>query len=135
MTDTTAPETPDEAEPEIPVLDAEQVPEFGKPTYLVVGNHFIAQTELGEFRFPMTFKTKLVRSMPADIQIGDLLDQLYWLLENEPDEHLRSQYQALTATLDDLDINESRRLASKLFQAFAEKQRARLGESGRSSRS
>jgi hypothetical protein len=90
----------------------------------VIGDTFIAQSEQGEIKIPLTFKTKLIRAMPDDLL--DLLDQVYYLCAGDT---------KLIARFDELDITESRTIARKMFQAFRERQQARLGESRRSSAS
>lgn len=96
-----------------------------KPKYMVVGDAFYAQTDDGELRVPLRFKTKLVRSI-RDLE--DELDQLFALLEGLGDK-------STAEALDELDIFETTEIAEKYFQAWQEKNEARLGEAVRSSRS
>lgn len=96
-----------------------------KPKHMVVGETFYAQTDDGELRIPLRFKTKLVRAIS---QTDDELDQLFALLEGLGD-------QGTADALDELDIFETTEIAEKYFQAWQEKNQARLGEAQRSSRS
>lgn len=124
MTDEPTPDE-DDLEPEIPVFDETEAPEFEqRPKYMIVGDLFIANTEAGELRFRMAFKTKLIRQMPPDMRTA--LDELTYLFTSQP---------KLIEQMDELDIEESREIARKFFKAYGEHQQARLGESGRSSRS
>lgn len=96
-----------------------------KPKYFVAGDRFYAQTDDGELQVPLRFKTKLVRAIR---DLDDELDQLFALLEGLGDKDT-------AAALDELDIFETTEIAEKYFQAWQEKNEARLGESQRSSRS
>lgn len=107
----------------IPVLDA--APAGGpKPKYLRIGDQFYAQTDQGEICITMRWPTKQMRAMPREIALGELLDQVYYLCAAD---------KRLIAKIDELDIMDSRELARKMFQAYTEWQRARLGESSSSS--
>jgi hypothetical protein len=112
-----------ETAPTIDVFTKDEAPEFEKPKYMVVGDKFVAQSEQGELWFPMSFKTKAFRLMPEDLE---LIGQVFYLCADD---------QKLLEKLDELDIEDSREIARKFFTAYRERQRARLGESGRSSRS
>lgn len=114
MTTETTPEpTP------IPVLA--KVP-AKKPKYFVAGDTFYAQTDDGERRIPLRFKTKLMRAInAADSEV----DQLFALLSGLGD-------QATADALDELDIFDATDLAAAYFQAWQEKNEARLGEAQRS---
>lgn len=118
-------ETPQEtsAAPEVDVFDDDKAPEFEKPRYMVVGSKFIAQSEQGEIHLPMSFKTRLFRLMPDNLE---LIGQVFYL---------NADNQKVLEQLDELDIEDSREIARKYFQAYQERQQARLGESARSSRS
>lgn len=96
-----------------------------KPKHLVVAETFYTQTSDGELRIPLRFKTKLLRAIRDS---GDELDQLFALLAGLGDE-------ATAASLDELDIFETTEIAEKYFQAWQEKNEARLGELQRSSSS
>lgn len=96
-----------------------------KPPYFVAGDTFYAQTPDGELRIPLRFKTKLLRSIR---DAGDEIDQLFALLGGLGDE-------ATAAALDELDIFDTTEIAEKYFQAWQEKNEARLGESSGSSTS
>jgi hypothetical protein len=121
---TTATETADAPEvEEVPFLDVE--PKSNKPKYFVAGDTFIGQTsDQGELRVKLTFKTKLVRAIRDK---GDELDQFIALMDGIGDSKSIAQ-------LDELDIFETTEIVSAFFQAFAQKQDARLGESSRSSK-
>lgn len=110
-----------EAEP-VPVL--ERIP-AKKPKYFVAGDRFYAQTDDGELQVPLRFKTKLVRAIR---DLDDELDQLFALLEGLGDK-------STAEALDELDIFETTEIAEKYFQAWQEKNEARLGEAQRSSTS
>lgn len=99
----------------IPVLEHLPEPDQ-RPKYFVVENAFHAATENGWLRIPLFFKTKAIRALPDNI---DLLEQVYLLFADNTE---------LTDALDELDIADSRTIARKLFQAYQEKQQARLGE-------
>lgn len=121
-------ETPEaEVTPDpIPVFDDERAAGKTKPKFFVAGSTFFAQTDDGELKIPLRFKTKLVRlirDMP-----GDELDQLFALLDGLGD-------QETADALDELDIFETTEIAEAYFQAWQEKNEARLGESQRSSNS
>lgn len=117
---TTETETP-EVDP-IPVL--EKVP-AKKPKHFVAGDTFYTQTGDGQLTIPLRFKTKLVRSIR---DAGDELDQLFALLDGLGDKTTAER-------LDELDIFETTEIAERFFQAWQEKNEARLGEAQRSSRS
>jgi len=110
--------------PPVPTFEPDKAPEFEKPPYMVVGSTFIAQSEQGDIRIPMAFKTKLFRLMPDNLEpIG----MLFHLLEGE--QKTRDQ-------LDELEFEESREIARNFIKAYNERQQVRrLGESGRSSSS
>lgn len=110
--------------------EIEPIPTFDKapakkPKHLVVGETFYTQTSDGELRIPLRFKTKLLRAIR---DTGDELDQLFALVNGLGDE-------ATAAALDELDIFETTEIAEKYFQAWQEKNEARLGELSRSSNS
>jgi hypothetical protein len=110
------PQTDVDAAPAIPVFEEVDAPELVKPKYMVVGNTFIAQTEEGEIRVLLAWKTKVIRNTPLGL---DLLGQLFYLIGEESE---------TAKVLDELDIVDAREVADKLFQAFQEKQQARLGK-------
>ena len=122
MTETAEKEAP-KSEP-VPFLDEE--PTASKPKTMVVGNTFIAQTSdetVGEIRIRLGFKTKLLRAIR---DTGDEIDQVFALLDGIGDKKTADQ-------LDELDIFETTEIVTAFFQAFGQKQDARVGESGRSS--
>lgn len=96
-----------------------------KPKHMVVGETYYTQTADGELRIPLRFKTKLLRAIRDS---GDEIDQLFALLGGLGDK-------ATTEALDELDIFETTEIAEKYFQAWQEKNEARLGEASRSSNS
>lgn len=96
-----------------------------KPKYFVAGDTFYTQTPDGELRIPLRFKTKLLRAIRDS---GDELDQLFALLAGLGDADT-------AAALDELDIFDTTEIAEKYFQAWQEKNEARLGELSRSSNS
>lgn len=105
----------------IPLFESE--PKSNKPRYMVVGNVFVAQSDDGEVKIPLRFKTKLIREIR---DLPDEMDQVFALLAGIGDRKTADQ-------LDELDIYDTAELVTKFFQAFQEKQKARLGESSRSS--
>ncbi len=108
--------------PEItPVPVLEKIP-AKKPRFFVAGDAFFAQTDDGELKIPLRFKTKLLRSIR---DAGDELDQLFALLDGLGDA-------ATAEALDELDIFETTEIATTYFQAWQEKNEARLGELSRS---
>lgn len=111
--------------PEVAPIPVHEKAPARKPKYMVVGETFTAQTGDGELRIPLRFKTKLVRVI-RDLE--DELDQLFGLLNGLGDE-------ATAEALDELDIFETTEIAEKYFQAWQEKNEARLGELVRSSSS
>ncbi|GAA3947850.1 hypothetical protein [Microbacterium soli] len=96
-----------------------------KPKHMVVGDTFYTQTPDGELRIPLRFKTKLLRVIR---DLPDEIDQLFALLDGLGDK-------ATSEALDELDIFDTTEVAEKYFQAWQEKNEARLGEAQRSSRS
>lgn len=139
MTETAIPDTQNDLEPEpIPILEPEEVPEFSKPPFMVAGATFYAQTDRGEFAVPLSLSTKLIRNMPLGL---DQLSALWYILgatDSRPqveDANGEVRNTPKQDFIDELDVVESRLIAAKYFQAFNERQDARLGESRRSSRS
>lgn len=104
------------AEPEAPELPS-------SPTR-VVGDTFIAETEQGEIRIRLTFKTKLIRAIRKSED--DELDQFLALLDGIGDKRSLAQ-------LDELDFFETQKIVAAFFRAFQEKQGASVGEASRSS--
>lgn len=97
-----------------------------KPKYAVVGDTFIAQTEEGEVKIRLRFKTKLLRAIRDN---GDSIDQLFALLDGIGDTKTIAQ-------LDELDIFDTTAIVDEFFKAFTAKQEATsLGESEGSSTS
>lgn len=128
MTDTTPAETMQEEEDDdtrvlipVPVLDAEPAE---KPKFYVFNDALVAQTGEGELRLSLKIKTKLVPVM----EDKPPREQFDILLQAREEHHLID-------FLDELDIVDSREIVRKFFQAFGEKQQARLGESFSSSHS
>ena len=103
----------------VPVFDT--VPRK-TPKFMVVGDTFTAQTDEGDLQIGLKIPTKLVP------QLEDLpmLEQVKIILQSRGDEDT-------LARLDELDIIDTREVARKYFQAFGEKEQARLGESFTSS--
>jgi hypothetical protein len=97
-----------------------------KPKYQVVDDVFIAQTDQGEVKIRLGFKTKLLRSIRNTD--GDEIDQIFALLDGIGDKKTSAQ-------IDELDIFDTTDLVSEFFKAFEEKQNARLGEASASSAS
>lgn len=122
--DETAPETP-EVDP-IPVLD--KVP-AKKPKYFVAGTTFYAQMDDGwELAAPVKLSTRTVKKLRDTDTNMDELDQLVMLFQLLGDETVVEQ-------LLDADFIDATEAALKYFQAWEEKNEARLGELQRSSRS
>lgn len=97
-----------------------------KPKYQTVGDYFVAQSDEGEIKIRLGFKTKLLRAIRDS---GDAIDQLFALLDGIGDKKTAEQ-------LDELDYLETTEIVNQFFQAFAAKQEAgSLGESGSSSAS
>lgn len=121
MTDTVE-NTESPVEP-IPVLTT--VPKAKKPPYFVAGDHFFAQSEEGEIKIPLRFKTKLIRTITRGGDT-DEAEQLFMLVEGLGDK-------ATSEKLDELDFLDTTEIALRFFQAWEEKNEARLGELRRSS--
>lgn len=96
-----------------------------KPKYQVVGDVFVAQTDQGEVRLPLRFKTKLLRSIR---DTGDDIDQVFALLDCIGDSRTVAQ-------LDEMDVFDMTELVTEFFKEFGERQKARLGEASASSAS
>lgn len=94
-----------------------------KPKYQVVGDTFIAQSEEGEIRVRLRFKTKLIRAIR---NAGDELDQFIALLDGIGDKRALEQ-------IDELDIFDTQLLVTEFFKAFEQRQAATVGEAQRSS--
>lgn len=108
---------------EIPLFD--KTPSK-KPTYMVVGDTFVAQTTDGELQVPLRFKTRLFRKILKSE--ADEVEMFFDLLEGIGDEDT-------LAALDELDIFESAPLAAAYFRGWKARQKATPGEPQRSSRS
>ena len=108
----------------IPVYEEDEVP-ASKPRFFVAGSTFFAQTDEGELRIPLRFKTKLLRQIR---DLPDEIDQVFALLDGIGDK-------ATAEKLDELDVLDTTETAAAYFQAWQEKNEARLGELRRSSRS
>lgn len=123
MTDTknTAPADDDELPEPDPIPVFEDAPKT-KPQFMRIGDHLYVQSDAGELKIPIRFKTAKMRSMPDLTPV----EQIFWL--NAEDKKLVRQ-------LDDLYYDEVRIICSKWSQANFEFTQARLGESVRSSRS
>lgn len=96
-----------------------------KPKYQVVDDTFVAQSDQGEIRIRLGFKTKLLRQIR---ETGDEMDQLFALLDGIGDAKTSGQ-------LDELDIFDTTDIVTEYFAAFEAKQNARLGEASASSAS
>lgn len=107
----------------IPVFDEARIPST-KPKYFVAGATFFAQTENGELKLPLRFKTGLIRAI-RDID-GDEIDMMFALLDGLNDKET-------AAALDELDVFETTALVAAFFKAWREKQQASVGEAQRSS--
>lgn len=94
-----------------------------KPKFQVVDDHFIAQTDEGELKIPLRFKTKLLRKIR---EVPDELDQVFALLDGLGDK-------VTAEKIDELDVLDATELVSEYFDAWAKKNQARLGESSGSS--
>lgn len=106
-----------------------ETPPSIKPKYFVAGSTFFAQMEDGwELAVPIKLSTKMVRSLrDFGNESSDELDQLlelFRMLGNE----------SVVERLEENDFLDSMEAAMKYFQAWEEKNEARLGELQRSSR-
>ena len=110
----------------IPVFDAEPVK---KPKYFVAGNTFFAQMEDGwELQAPVKLSVRNVKKIQSLDPDADELDQLVRLFE------LLGNTEVVDKLMD-ADFLDSMQTAMAYFQAWEEKNEARLGELQRSSRS
>ena len=116
-----------EREP-LPVFDT--VPSKAKkPKYFVAGTTFYAQMDDGwELAAPIKLSTRTVRQLRAIGDDADELDQLVKLFELLGDEQVVER-------LLDADFIDATEAALRYFQAWEEKNEARLGELLRSSSS
>jgi hypothetical protein len=90
-----------------------------KPKYQVVDDVFVAQSEQGEIKIRLSFKTKLLRSIRDS---GDEVDQIFALLDGLGDKKTSAQ-------LDELDIFDTIDLVQEYFKAFSDRQNARASGS------
>jgi len=93
-----------------------------KPKFQVVGDMFVAQSTEGEIKIRLAFKTKLLRAIRDS---GDEIDQVFALLDGIGDKKTQAQ-------LDELDIFDTTEIVREYFEAFTERQNARLGEASSS---
>jgi len=105
--------------PPVPKFDS--IPD-DRPPFMVVDDVFYAQTDQGEMQVSLRIPRKTV----PELEDLPALDQVEILLRS------RGEEQGLEL-IGELDIIDARLLARKFFQAFGEKQEARLGESSGSS--
>lgn len=90
------------------------VPE--KPKFLVVDSVLYAQTAQGELKFPLSIKTKVIRSIrEAGV---DQMDQFFLILDSLGDK-------ATIARVDELDFMDTAEIIAKFFAEFEEIQKAR----------
>ncbi len=101
----------------IPRLDEE--PETDKPPMMVVHDTFIAQSDRGELRMPLSIPRKMVRAMA---ELGSADAQIDLLLESRGDQENRDR-------LDNLDDVEVTIITRGFFEAYATREVMRLGES------
>ena len=106
----------------IPIPVFEKAPAGVAPRFMVVGGALVAQSDEGEFVISLKVPTKVVPLM-EDLSP---LEQIKVLLQSRGAEEDIER-------LGELDIIDSREIARKFFQAFGEKEEARLGESFTSS--
>lgn len=125
MTDTTTPPVDDAPAEQpktllpIPVFDTATLPAH-PPRFYVYEDALHASTIDGEtWVIPLRVKSKII---PEIEDLGDSLEQLQALATIRGDE-------GLSEALDEMDIIDAREIARKFFQAFFEKEQARLGES------
>jgi hypothetical protein len=127
----TAPKTKLIVEP-VPVFSAE--PEGDKPRYYVVDDVLVGQTRDGEIRLPLHVPFRMIKL------IEDLSprDQLYMVLRDrgEPNWFRRMigwrRGKRLVQAIENLDAVDHWEVVRKFWQAFGEKEQARVGESLRS---
>lgn len=105
----------------IPVFDAHPKK---APKFMVVGDDFVGQTTEGEVVTTLRIPQRLIQSLEG----LDTEQQLLFLLEHRGE-------QATLDLLPELDVIDYRELVRKYWQAFHEKEEARVGESFRSSAS
>ncbi|HEY8589607.1 MAG TPA: hypothetical protein VIL55_08655 [Naasia sp.] len=118
-------EPEEEVQPDpVPVFDEVPAKKAPKPQYMVVGDHFYGQTDEGEIRIPLRFRTKIFRAIR---DAGDEVDQLFALLDNLGEADTAAKF-------DELDVLDTMEFATVYFQAWQEKNEARLGEARRSSK-
>ena len=123
--DTTDTTEPEQREP-IPVFDA--APKT-KPKYFVAGTTFFAQMEDGwELAAPIKLSVRTLKKIQSATDEADELDQLIMLFTLLGDEETVEKLQ-------DNDFVDAMETALKYFQAWEEKNEARLGKLSRSSRS
>lgn len=108
-------------EPEIfliPIPTLEAKPDENPPRFYILGSDLICQTDEGELTLSLKIKTKL------QPELEDLppRQQLYIVLRS----HGRDD---LVETIEELDLVDSREIVRKYFQAFGQRNDARLGES------
>lgn len=107
----------------IPIQFLDKEPRGKTPPYMVIGDEFVAQSTQGEFRVSLRIPVRTVREM--EDHSDD--EQLKMLLQSRGDEDALNRLEELD------DILDYREIVRKFWQAFAERQLARLGESFRSS--
>jgi hypothetical protein len=120
MSDDTPVDEPKLDEPElflkpIPVLEEKPA---APDRFYVLGTDLVCQTEEGELELSLKIKTKL----QVELEDKTPREQLYIVLRSQGrDEQVE--------LIEELDLIDSREIVRKYWQAFGERNEARLGES------
>lgn len=106
------------------------------PRHCVIDGELVSQTDLGEVRISLRVPFRLIRTLALLTPRA----QLYTVLidrERKPSWWSRLIFwrrrSRTVRTLEDLDYVDSEEIVAKFWQAFAEREQVRLGESLRSS--
>jgi len=97
----------------VPVFTVDPDP---MPKHCVVGDEFVAQTDVGEMRVSLRIRERTIREAEG-LDMGQQFDVL-----------LASQAPAWVEQLDELDTTDVTILRTLFFVAFQQYQAARLGE-------
>lgn len=100
----------------IPMLDTK--PAADPPRFYILGSDLICQSDEGELVLSLKIKTKL----QSELEDLPPRDQLYIVLRSHGREDLVDK-------IEELDLVDSREIVRKYFQAFGQRNDARLGES------
>lgn len=126
MSEDETPVVPVDQEPTFkPIPRLEVEPDTDKPPMMVVRDTFIAQSDQGEVRMPLSIPRKTVRAMA---EVEGAYEQIDFLLESRGDQENRDR-------LDSIDDVEATIITRGFFEAYAMREVLRLGESLSSSTS